>query len=102
MSGRGCKHTGSGVMHHGWHAQDGYWYEAPYLTRYQADAAICLDCGAWLSLGPSNDRGVEHEIKLAAHIQEVCVLWEPKDQGELIGRYIDGFASQATHKEPKQ
>jgi len=27
---------------------------------------ICEDCGAWLSIGPSNDVGMRAEIRLAA------------------------------------
>ena len=42
-------------MSHGWHRDDGYWYEAPYLARNQADGVLCLDCRSMLPLGKSND-----------------------------------------------
>lgn len=38
----------------------------------------CVDCGAWLSLGPATDTyDVLVEIQLAARLAEVYTLWEP-------------------------
>jgi hypothetical protein len=69
--------------------------------RVGCDAETCIDCGAWLSLGPSTDTpATTLELKLAAHIADICQLWEPEDQDELIERYVDGFSSQPiTHLE---
>jgi hypothetical protein len=70
-----CKHQ---PIHHGW-SGSGYWYEAPYLTRADADASVCATCGAWLSLGPSNDssEAVRIEIRaaeLARHLADADAL----------------------------
>lgn len=96
-----CKHEN--VTGRAWSESYPRWYCEFASTSNDpiADALICDDCSAWLSLGPSNDTDerVAVEIKLAAHIQEVCILWEPKDQNELIGWYVDGFASQAISKD---
>jgi hypothetical protein len=45
---------------------DGYWFESPYLSRSQADCIACLDCRAWLSLGPSNDEPEAVRIEIRA------------------------------------
>ena len=37
----------------------------------------CGDCGAWLSLGPSNDRIPPDEMDLAEYIADVHLWWEP-------------------------
>ena len=39
----------------------------------------CIDCGAWLSLGPSNDDSplVQLEIRLAELLADNAQLWEP-------------------------
>jgi hypothetical protein len=36
----------------------------------------CADCGAWLSLGPSNDAGCEVEIRAAQIIADNYMLWQ--------------------------
>lgn len=40
---------------------------------YEVEYRECLDCGAWLPLGPSNDKGCEVEIRAA----ELAVAWKP-------------------------
>lgn len=52
---------------------------------------VCDDCGAWLSLGPANDKGVEHEIR-AAEIAQGLALRFPSTRIEhpamnLAARY---------------
>lgn len=58
------------------------------------DRVTCDDCGFLLPLGPSNDSHPD-EISLAACLADTCILWEPgADREEIIGRYVEGFASQ--------
>jgi hypothetical protein len=44
---------------------------APFVARPRPYVLVtceqfrCVDCGAWLPLGPSKDQGVEHEIRAA-------------------------------------
>lgn len=62
---KGCRHrnvTGAAWpdAYPRWHAS----YKAS-ATDLNSDALICNDCGEWLPLGPSNDVGVEHEIRAA-------------------------------------
>lgn len=76
-----CRHPL--VIAHGWqqseHFPEGHWYEAPYLTKRQADALLCQECNQLLPLGPSNNRpaDVKFEIALAEAISDLHVLWEP-------------------------
>lgn len=46
------------------HLKPGEWFNLAEVPQYvvQVEQLRCLDCGAFLSLGPSNDDGVEHEI----------------------------------------
>jgi hypothetical protein len=66
----------------------------PGVTKFK-----CNQCGDAVPLGEAKDTAdTSIDLKLAAHISEVCQLWEPKDQDELIDRYVDGFSSQpVTH-----
>ena len=40
---------------------------------------ICWRCGAWIGLGPASDdsNAVRLEIRLAAWLQDIAILWEP-------------------------
>lgn len=53
----------------------------------------CLYCGAWLSLGPSNDAPaeVQRELWLAACLAEVRELFEPKDQAAAFETIVGSF-----------
>ena len=37
----------------------------------------CLDCDAWLPMGPSNDRIPAREMQLAEELADIHLLWEP-------------------------
>lgn len=81
------------VLHYGWHTTDGYWYESPYLARYQSDAAICQDCGTWFPLGPANDSIPKPEMRLAEMLVEIWMLWEPgQSREEAIQIAVDDCA----------
>lgn len=44
----------------------------------------CLDCGAWLSLGPSNDRIPLREFLLARLIAEAYCLFDREHSREVV------------------
>jgi hypothetical protein len=59
---RRCRHE---VVQQWWR-WFGKWIDhRPRLSDSPPDAESCLDCGHWLSLGPSNDTGCEVEIRAA-------------------------------------
>lgn len=49
----------------------------------------CLDCGAWLSLGPANDSG-EHAAQVAAEVRaaELAARWRDPTDGDA--RFVFG------------
>lgn len=59
---RGCRHARR--MCGTWLGEA--WDEwAPSMNAIAPDRLVCLDCGAWLPLGPSDDTGCEVEIRAA-------------------------------------
>ncbi len=83
-----CKHRNA--IHHGWHPQGGYWYEAPYLARYQSDAACCIDCGSWLPLGKARDDGEHAEaIRIEINAADIAARWAPLDRESFA--VLDGW-----------
>lgn len=103
---KACRHPISRRERYVWRIGGGdvsTWFNCASFER--PDVEFCLVCDAYLPLEPSNDStaAVRHEIKLAAHIADVCRLWEPgREQTELIGRYVEGFASHDTTTKPQQ
>jgi hypothetical protein len=37
----------------------------------------CIDCGAWLSLGPDTDEDMYREVELGEFLRDIHLLWEP-------------------------
>src|SRR5688572_26286167 len=83
-----CKHENAD------HLKPGEVY-APYgrmlgFTRVTVEQFRCIDCGAWLSLGPANDRPphVQHEIALASALADAHCTWRPSDMDEWVEGFI--------------
>ena len=56
----------------------------------------CLDCGAWLSLGPSRDSIPRCEHLLAAALATIHRLWEPgESRDEAIAIAVDDCAGES-------
>jgi hypothetical protein len=81
-----CKHT---KLRYRWLRNDGWYSMIVRRGKIPGDAEgfrdptaiACHFCGAWLSLGPANDKGVEHEIRAAFLAAE----WKPNGGvGKLI------------------
>ncbi len=99
---RGCKH-----------------WRAPTLPQHRQVGIHscwerrCLDCGAWLSLGPSNDGG-EHREAIAIEVRaaEIAAKWRESAPGREWADFVlaDGGAEHAgwighafdSHKMPEQ
>lgn len=59
------------------HLQPGEWFNLDDVPQHvvTCEQFRCIDCGAWLSLGPSNDRIPAREKRLAAGIAGIVILW---------------------------
>lgn len=55
------------------------------LTPVLAECLRCIDCCAWLPLGPSNDLGVAHEIRAAEIATELADKGCTMSSLEVIG-----------------
>jgi hypothetical protein len=91
MGRKSCKHR-NGVGYR-WLSVAGWW--AP-ITRFAdfnlrrvdwLDRVTCDDCGTWLPLGPSNDRGRPVSIEMRA--ARIASKWAPLDYECLAVR--DGW-----------
>ena len=50
----------------------------------------CLDCGAWLPLGPANDEPAEVQVEIRA--AELAAQWAPMDRTVTVHAERDGWA----------
>jgi hypothetical protein len=85
-----CRHNAyaSAYIDGAWHAR----YRA--LDGRRIDRLVCIDCRAWLSIGPSNDAGCEVEIRAAQIIADDYMLWQ-----EAMGFECDDDAEPSGNRE---
>lgn len=65
-----CKHENADHLMPGDLSSPGHLLE-PFVAKFEQ--IRCLDCGAWLSLGNSDETGLDTEIRAA----ELAAFWEP-------------------------
>lgn len=90
-----CRHDN--VEARAWSITSRRWYDRFPSCRYAdlEDALVCLDCGAWLSLGPANDEPEAVQIEIRA--AELAAEWDP--DGEWTGIESLGMVSEGEHTE---
>lgn len=102
-----CKHENAdhlmrGEMYEHWHLGD----KGPTLHAARCEQFRCIDCGAWLSIGPSNDKPAEVQIEIraaeiAAHVSDDgAPLVRRFDGAEHAGWIEHAFDSQKTPEQP--
>lgn len=73
------------------------------VRRVLVQIRICHECGAWLSLGPSNDAPPEVQVEMRAAVldamYETARRWDELDGAELAGVITFNFDSA---KQPEQ
>ena len=86
-----CKHENADHLRagEGWALMDGTAMPDALCEQFR-----CLDCGAWLSMGPSDDEpeAVKVEIVLADRLADLHMLWEP---GKAFNAEVSYFVDKA-------
>ena len=84
------------------HLMPGEWFNRDEIPLYVADVEQfrCIDCGAWLSLGPSNDRIPYRETWLAERLAQNVLLWSIPAQRKAADAVFVEAASEIADINP--